>query len=469
MRGFRMQRSSWIAIVLAVLVVACRSTGTSPTDLAPAPPVDALVPGEMPERATWAPDTLARIAALEADGRTALAARAARREQALVRAVVLSGEGVTHNERRWLAAALDRAVGYGPGYAGWRAWIDDAHDYPDRFRRFEDVREACRLDLAAGDPGAALSRLPVPVPSDARSAALLRSQAAATTGTVRLRAGDRGGAAQAFDAAYRATAPQDVFARARFALLAARETGDGERWKAAVREAAIGETFDPDFWAAARESRAQGVAWPDEARDFARRVVSPEADEWMDGDAAIRGLEGVQRRIQGDSVGALTALLAAEEAAGDAATRSRLRVEQARCLLALGRPGDANARLLEPAASDDPAEARPALAMLGALELELGRTDRARVFLDAALEDSDWPGATSALANLGVAQLMEGESEDGVASLRAARSRFRAGGELEDVGRCLRNELQQAALSRDDDQVRALEAELAQWGRSESR
>lgn len=467
----RAARRLGAALAALALSCACSSPGASAPLPVPLDP-DPLLPGWVEAR----PDggqVLADIAMLERTGRRKAAAIAVRRERALVLAGVwrgLSAEG----DRALLASALDRTQGTAVLDAGWRAMLEDRRHRADAYEDYDVARERLLAALRRGDLARALSECPLPEP-DGAAARCMAVASQALEGFVLREAGRAAEAAQRFASARRAAAEADALSRARLWLLehealgvdAAPAAPEQHPWTLALDLAGRNELVDPIFWQRALESRPASAPWPAAAVEFARASVAPESGEDESSEVLLEGLVATQRADVGDARAGLVGFTHAAAQAREPRTRVRLRAGQARCVIALGRAGEAAALLAECAGDSDPLTARPALAMLGAIELELVRPERALALLEHAVGAQDeppWQGRSEALANLGLCRLMLGQVDAGLADLRQARALFALDGDVESVGRCLRNELRHAMQARDDRAIESLQAELAVLG-----
>ena len=86
---------------------------------------------------------------------------------------------------------------------------------------------------------------------------------------------------------------------------------------------------------------------------------------------------------------------------------------------------------------------RHALAVIGAINLQRGRTDEGLGSLKRAVDNpgnARWPGYSQAQADLALAYLTVGKEDDGLRLLREAQDAFQREGRIADLSQCLANE-----------------------------
>ncbi len=236
-------------------------------------------------------------------------------------------------------------------------------------------------------------------------------------------------------------------------------------WREAVEQAAAlasspYRVCDPSFWHRAQNLRVREEPWPDAAlariadvcrRDIGTRVGGDERAERAD--ELLWTMIGAQRLARDERRAALVAFGRAEAQARDAAARSALRLAQAEALARLDDRSSAQALLTSLATDPAPEIARAACALLGAIELEQGRTARGVTLLERAVTQEpqvDWPQRGRAEANLGLAKLLLGDESEGLRRLSAAKARFEADRAFDDLDQCLGNEREYARAARLD-------------------
>jgi tetratricopeptide (TPR) repeat protein len=121
-----------------------------------------------------------------------------------------------------------------------------------------------------------------------------------------------------------------------------------------------------------------------------------------------------------------------------------LRIAESKCLAGIGQPEAAVAILSGPATSPQPAIASAAIAALGSVKLQLGAYQQGAKLLNKSLQkspDLDWPSKNQAMADLAIAQLIIGGTDQGLESMHEAQSRFQASDDLASLIQSLENEL----------------------------
>ncbi len=120
-----------------------------------------------------------------------------------------------------------------------------------------------------------------------------------------------------------------------------------------------------------------------------------------------------------------------------------LRVAESKCLASVGQAEAAVAILSGPATNQQPAIAAAAIAALGSVKLQSGAYQQGAQLLNKALKkspDSDWPSKAQAIADLAIAQLIIGSTEQGLVSVHEAQSRFQANDDIASLIQSLENE-----------------------------
>lgn len=467
-------RAFALVLACALALGACASTKRSDGMRVGAPiALDPLLPAALEGLPPRASDPIAELVVLQAEGRVRLAERGARREPQRIASALTHGV-LGRGDAEQLAVLWDRVSGASATGLGAAALVRERAREPEAHAEHREARDDFYAALSAGDLEHVLELGLLPVPGGVRGASLLVVEAHSLRAFALRSAGRHAEAAVAFEAARRAAPAADAYARARLALLeyevarqAEPELGP-ELWLEAVETAAASEFIDALFWSRAYRAAQDPNAWPARALERARRAFAPEASPDANPDAVLLGFIAQQRLGLGDAQGALADFARGGEHADDPLLDARLRVGQARCLLALGRHGEATASLIELALGEGSPAPGPALALLGAIELELDRPARAQPLLERAVgaEGSpEWKGRSDALANLGLARVLNGDAEGGARTLKSARARFTLEGELEALGRCLRNELRAAIAERRELEAEEIQQALAALGR----
>lgn len=459
-----------VSTILAVAVVsACAAPKPKNSAALAAQPLSVHAPGaisEAPPTALSPEELTERVHDLERRGRSGAATRLAAAHGDVGRAALEASSGRPDPATRSLAAAFDRAS---PGEEGWSALLALRAREPARFAEYDAAHSAVAAAFASGDMDAAERCLPLPVPAGVPGGAKLWACSQRLEGLAALA---RGAAEAALVGFLHGSGDPALFQV--LAAAAAERAGDAAAGDAARASALAALASLADGVVRRREPallervlRAHGDAPAAEAtratflRVAARDLGVPTVHEFP---CAAWTVAGCDRLARGEPRAALVDLRRAEEAAGgDTLVRGRLREAQARALLASGEPAAARAVLGILAAESDARVARPALATLGAVELRLQRPEIAAGLLRLALAEPavEWPGATAARANLGLALLSAGLVEDGLAELRAAEAQFELEQDYDALWMALENEIVAHELSARSEDLEAARARLA--------
>ena len=123
---------------------------------------------------------------------------------------------------------------------------------------------------------------------------------------------------------------------------------------------------------------------------------------------------------------------------------SWLRIAESKCLASIGQAEVAVAILSGPATSPQPAIASAATAALGSVKLQSGAYQQGAQLLNKSLRnsaESDWPSKTQAMADLAIAQLIIGRTDQGLVSVHEAQARFQTSEDFQSLLQSLENEL----------------------------
>jgi len=178
----------------------------------------------------------------------------------------------------------------------------------------------------------------------------------------------------------------------------------------------------------------------------------------------IEAAMGSWRDARGESQKAIVHLKKSETAATSEAA-DWLRIAQAPILVSLGQKGTATTLLAPLIAREDNSPVMlAAMSKLGVMKLTGGSQQHGIRLLHKAVVDSggvDWPGKSSARADLALGLLMIGENSEGITQLRQAQSHFEAEGEIEQLAKSLWNEQKYLEHNEaDKTQVAAVESRL---------
>lgn len=454
----------FVAIILAT---GCAAPKPKSSAAMAARPLAVEAPGALadaPQTALSPVELSARVHDLERRGRAGAASRLAAAHPDVARAALESVSGKPDPALRSLAAAFDRATA-SSGDA-WSALFALRLREPARFAEYDAAHETVLAAFARGNLEAAHAALPLPVPADAPGVTHLRAISDRLEGLVALAEGDTVAATAAFR---RASTDSALF---HLLQTAAAERATDVAATATARDAALlaiveGALAEPRWREPALLERLLVVEAPIadavgvRVRGAAERDLGLEkVDDTLGAGWIVAGLD---RLARGEARIALTDLRRAEESCKDVVVRARVREAQARALLALGQPAAARTILGTLATDTDPRIARPALATLGAIELRLERPELAvgllRKSLDAPL--LEWPGASAAEANFGLALITAGFGEEGLKRLSAAQARFELERDFDALAQSLENERLAHEQSRDTERLEAVRARIA--------
>lgn len=457
-------------LVLGAVVAGCAAAEAGPPAGGEGPlKVEAIgVLGGATAEGALSPDDLsARVERLVRENRRGAAERLVRRHPDAAWAALSSGR--VSPGRSAIAWFHDRhASAQGPE-GGWTAFFEDRSANPDRYRRYDESRERILRLLREGRSEEA-AELGVPeVPEDTPAGPVLRVEASRLAGAANLLAGRPGRAAEVLESgAAAARAAGRGYDLAHLLLLLAearRRAGSAEAAGAAWREAvetaaALADRteglFDPGFWERAANLKPPGASWPRGVGP----ILSKRSERALgfppgggEGEALLWVCVGTERLARGEAREAFVAF------ARSGLQRDPIKLAQAKALAALGEIASARALLAPVAARGEGPFVRPAEALMGALELKLGASERAIRLLRRALEGpEEWPGRADAEANLGLALLSAGQEKEGLRRLREAQARYEAVRDTEGLIQALRNELrwaEGAGRPREAERVRA--------------
>ncbi len=141
-----------------------------------------------------------------------------------------------------------------------------------------------------------------------------------------------------------------------------------------------------------------------------------------------------------------------------------LRIAQGKCLAALGQTQAAAAILSAPAGGTQSTAAAAAMAALGSAKLQSGAYQQGAQLLHKALNDSpslSWSTRNSAEADLALAFLIIGDTEEGLQKLAAAQHKFKVDGDIDGLLHSLENELEIAKLEARAEDVNRLSQDIA--------
>lgn len=231
-----------------------------------------------------------------------------------------------------------------------------------------------------------------------------------------------------------------------------RRNDSQDGWVTSWREAVIGQSrwieskrlADPQFWKQAAFLRPISESWPDvvikRMQSFADQHGLVFADSDPDESVvwATIGLNSLRRH---ESQNAILSFKKSESTVSDRLLKKELQMQQAVAMISGGQAGPASATLLR-LSSGKGVLADRAKAILATLKLQNGSLAQGMRLLQSAIKtSSQWPNGERlrAQADYGLAYLMRGKEEQGVALLHKAYNEFIDLGDFEQASKCLFN------------------------------
>ena len=242
-----------------------------------------------------------------------------------------------------------------------------------------------------------------------------------------------------------------------------------EIWQAAVRQhlqarAEISGPLRVGFWIAAWEAKPLAAKWPQEAIRYllqAARQTGCRLEPSSRPDLIVRCALGELLLSNGWAQLALLQFKAAEGLAVGS-EKQWLRVAQAQCLASLQQLPAAAAVLSTLFGSEDKSLAAAATAAMGSAKLEVGAFQQGASLLAKALADTslEWPKRTHAEADLALAQVIMGASEQGFRALHAVQQNYEARGDRKSLLQSLENEARLLELEEDPERRSAVQQRI---------
>ncbi len=336
-----------------------------------------------------------------------------------------------------------------PGRGGWRALIEARRTDPGRFAQYDRQRKAAWTPARRGQFEALANLEP---PSDMASP-WLAVEALALRGKSALAMGQPQASGSVFRAAAAKADGWDEHVARRMRLFAA---------LAAQLQNDTGTAMQ------LREQALQGVVIDQINHPTTLRLAIRTGSK-MDpmttaapGTPSMRSIRNRLGDILFDRGAPQAALLAWREAETDPGSKpsvNRLRLKQARALVALRQYGAATSMLIGVAQTDLRAEA---LATLGLVHMQRGQVRQGLTILREAATTTRATEYPQVHADAGLALLATGESDLGLQLLHGARQAFEQQQDWEGVRTTLQNELRHAMHSGDHERSQSLRLELAQ-------
>lgn len=403
---------------------------------------------------------LARYTELVRAGRTNGARRALlRRPEAAVEAFTALPPSA---ELRELAVEYERALG--TVGTGWDRWVDLRAASAPECAWFDRARTALfRGERASDDHIASELTTAVAAIEWERLAGAARLDGAPDAAHDRFARGAELARGRAYE-------------RAELAVLASasnRSADGAETWSAALeavltlveRGAAAPSVLEraaSALPATLAEERASGFL-PRATRLAIRALDAPPAAADGAGDLAwsLWSLAGSARLERGEARAAVLAFSRAVAAARTPRAAGLARAARGAALARAQEGAAARTALTAESVAEDSFVASAALAGLGALELADGRAGIARALLERADTLAGPREADGLTANLAIARLASGETERGLALLRAAQDDYERRGLVELLELALENELEHLRAAPAPERERAVTARLA--------
>lgn len=219
--------------------------------------------------------------------------------------------------------------------------------------------------------------------------------------------------------------------------------------------------LDASFWMRVDEQRPAVVRWPPQTSEslapFCRSVgcnISPQSPPELSLWCAVAATQYHNAEPQLALVNFKKAEILAR---GDDVMW--LRIAQGQCLAALGQGQAAAALLSEPAASENPSIAMASTAAIGSAKLQAGAYQQGAELINKALQESaeaNWPTRSQAEADLALAQLIIGDTDQGLEALHAAQAKFQLQDDRVSLLQSLENELRILELEGRSEEARTV-------------
>jgi tetratricopeptide (TPR) repeat protein len=221
------------------------------------------------------------------------------------------------------------------------------------------------------------------------------------------------------------------------------------------------EVMHTDFWVRAEEQRPATESWPRQISNALASAAAPTGCLISDDTHPELVLWSAVGLAQYDADAPQLALVSFKRAETFASESNVawLRVAQGKCLAALGQGSAAAAILSAPSAHEDATIAAAATAAMGSAKLLSGAYQQGAQLLNKALSADPslaWPLKVQAEADLALAQLIIGDTEQGLVALRLARQHFEQLGDTASMLQAIENEVQILELENRTSELEAL-------------
>lgn len=357
-----------------------------------------------------------------------------------------------------LADALALKNGAGP-QNGWRSLLQFASQQPQVSQAYVEARNSFAEKLQDQDPSPEetkeLQRL-----AEQINHPLVQVDVARLLGLRELLADRSANALQHYQRGIEVADAYQIYDKSADLWLLASEAnrrnndfaGAEQAWREAVTRGArvasnVQPPIDPTFWERADHLRPPQANWPIEvANVLATRTAKigflPDKNQPQAVDSVLWAAIGLAQFERGQPELALMNYKKAERMTGkdDALV---LRIAQARALAALGQVPAATAILSGPASSQNPQISAPAVATLGTIKVQAGAYQQGATLLGKALFTvgaENWATRADAQADMAIALLIIGQTEQGTKLLHEAQSKFEQKMDYASLLRSLENE-----------------------------
>ena len=252
-------------------------------------------------------------------------------------------------------------------------------------------------------------------------------------------------------------ANSQTFLTSQIALLlgeAQRHAGQHDAWKQTWQSAIIARSKwtverglnDPAFWKKAAFLRPVDAEWPTEVIDSLTLLLERQGLDFSDrnvvnNEAVVWATVGLQSLNRHESQNAILAFKKAESLVRNRTLSEELQMQQALAMIDGGTPGPASAILIRLGSGQNLLADR-AKAILATLKLSGGSLAQGMNLLQSAIKTSaQWPTGErlKAEADFGLALLMRGREEEGVALLNQVHQEFLANDLHEHASQCIWN------------------------------
>lgn len=204
------------------------------------------------------------------------------------------------------------------------------------------------------------------------------------------------------------------------------------------------QPIDVAFWLMAERVRPENISWPNELITSLSHQLQAIGCTSDGGTEMVLWACVAETQYQRGQMQPALVNFKKAEAATTGENVLWLRIAQSKCLAALGQVPAASAILSGPASSTNPSIAAAATAAMGSTKLQAGAYQQGAQLLNKALTDSAgsvWAMRNQALADLALARLIIGETDQGLEALHAVQAQFIQSGDRIMVIRSLENEL----------------------------